>query len=171
MHIRMCADPTLARAAQSSQATSTNRTLDNVAAQSAVALTQLPWTRAIHSLIPTPHPRDFMLRAICYRDVTPGIRLSILTKFEKASAEPSKVTALYNRPFPRLRSLLCFIQRSFPLLAGVVLRAPLREYGIGDLEVAMRCASVADGVAGTIKLLHCGGLADWAKERPGQRRD
>jgi hypothetical protein len=32
----------------------------------------------------------------------------------------------------------------------------------------MRCASVADCVPGTIKLLHCGGLADWAKEWPGQ---
>src|SRR5262249_21282209 len=81
----------------------------------------------------------------------------------------SKVTALYNRPLPRRRSLLCLAQRSFPLCVGVVLRAPLREHGISDLEVAMRCASVANCVPGTIKLLHCGGLADWAKERPGQR--
>src|SRR5262249_19770496 len=80
-----------------------------------------------------------------------------------------KVSALYNGPFPRLRSLLCLAQRSFPLCVGVVLRAPLREHGFRDLEVAMRCASVADRVPGTIKLLHCGGLADWAQEGPGQR--
>jgi len=86
-----------------------------------------------------------------------------------ALSGPSKVTALYNRPLPRLRSLLCLLQRSFPLCVGVVLRAPLREHGIRDPEVAMRCASVADCVPGTIKILHCGGLADWAKERPGQR--
>jgi len=80
-----------------------------------------------------------------------------------------EVAALYNGPFPRLRSLLCLAQRSFPLLAGVVLRAPLPEHGIRDLEVAMRFAIEPRRVPGTIKLLHCGGLADWAKERPGQR--
>ena len=62
--------------------------------------------------------------------------------------------------------VLCF---AFPLFPGVVLRASLREHGIRDLEVAMRFASVADCVPGTIKLLRCGGLTDWAKERPGQR--
>ena len=80
-----------------------------------------------------------------------------------------EVAALYNGPFPRLRSLLRLMQSSFPLLAGVVLSAPLREHDIRDLEVAMRCAGVTDCVPGTIKFLHCGRLADWAKERPGQR--
>jgi len=85
------------------------------------------------------------------------------------SCQSSEVVAVNNGPLPRLRSLLCLVQRSLPLRAGVVLRAPLREHGIRDLEVAMRCAIERGCVPGTIKLLHCGGLADWAKERPGQR--
>ena len=79
----------------------------------------------------------------------------------------SEVIALYNGPFPLL-SLLCLVQGSFPLLTGVVLSALLRKDSVSNFEVAMVCASVAGCVPGTIKLLHCG-LADWAKEGPGQR--
>src|SRR5262249_45436926 len=93
----------------------------------------------------------------------------LLWGVKRTLQRPSKVTALYNRPLPRLRSLLCLAQRSFPLCVGVVLRAPLREHGIRDLEIAMRCASVADCVPATIKGVHYGGLADWAKERRGER--
>src|SRR5215472_15692675 len=78
-----------------------------------------------------------------------------------------KLFLLYNGPFPRLRSLLCLVQRRFPLLTGVVLS--ICQDGVGNFEVAVRCTSVADCVPSTIKLLLHRGLADWAKERPGQR--
>jgi hypothetical protein len=77
----------------------------------------------------------------------------------------SEVIVLYNGP---LLSLLCVVQGSFPLLTGVVLSALLRKDSVSNFEVAMRYASVAGCVPGTIKLLHCG-LTDRAKEGPGQR--
>jgi hypothetical protein len=80
----------------------------------------------------------------------------------------SKVTALYNWPLSWLRSLFCLVQRSFPSFAGVVLSAVLRKDSVSNFEIAMGCATVAGCIPGTIKLLHCG-LADWAKEGPGQR--
>jgi hypothetical protein len=82
--------------------------------------------------------------------------------------QSSKVSALYNGPIPRLRSLLCLAQCSFPLLAGVVLSPLLSKDGVGNFEVAIRCTSVADCIPSTIKLLLHRGLADRAKERPGQ---
>jgi hypothetical protein len=76
----------------------------------------------------------------------------------------------YNQwPRIRLRSLLCLVQCGFPLLSAVVLCLGLRKDSVSNLEVTMRWASVADCVSGTIKLLRCGGLADRAKEGPGQR--
>src|SRR5215471_1857836 len=80
-----------------------------------------------------------------------------------------RVFPLYSGPFPRLRSLLCLVQRRFPLLTGVVLSALVCKDGVGNFEVAVRCTSVADCVPSTIKLLLHRGLADRAKERPGQR--
>jgi hypothetical protein len=80
-----------------------------------------------------------------------------------------EIVAGYERPFPRLRSLLCLAQRGFPLLSGVVLSTLLSKDGIGNLEGAMRRAMIADGIAGAIKLLHYWGFADRAKEGPGQR--
>jgi hypothetical protein len=82
--------------------------------------------------------------------------------------QSSKVSALYNGPIPRLRSLLCLAQCSFPLLAGVVLSPLLSKDGVGNFEVAIRSTSVADCIPSTIKLLLHRGLADRAKERPGQ---
>ena len=46
----------------------------------------------------------------------------------------SKVTALYNWPLPRLRSLLCVAQRSFPLCVGAVPNAALRKDRVSDFE-------------------------------------
>jgi len=89
----------------------------------------------------------------------------MLTHPHGCIAGASEVIALYNGP---LLSLLCLVQGSFPLLTGVVLSALLRKDSVSNFEVAMRCASVSGCVPGTIKLLHCG-LADRAKERPGQR--
>jgi len=83
------------------------------------------------------------------------------------AAEGSEIISLYNRPFPRL-SLLSLVQCSFPLFAGVVLSALLRKYAVSNFEIAMGCATVAGCIPGTIKLLHCG-LANRAKQRPGQR--
>jgi hypothetical protein len=53
------------------------------------------------------------------------------------------------------------------LLTGVVLSALLRKDSVSNFEVAMRYASVAGCVPGTIKLLHRRRLADRAKERSG----
>ena len=95
-------------------------------------------------------------------------RIDVLRDLAAIDVAAQKVIAVYNRPLPHLRSLFCLVQRSFPLLAGVALGALLRKDSVSNFEVAMRCASVAGCVPGTIKLLHCG-LADRAKERPGQR--
>ncbi len=78
----------------------------------------------------------------------------------------SEIVAGYERPFPRLRSLLCLAQRSFPLLAAVVPGPLVYKDGVGNFEGAMRRTMEAGGVAGTIKLF-CSGFADWAKEGPG----
>ena len=66
-----------------------------------------------------------------------------------------EIVSDYKRPFLlfRLRSLLCFTQRSFPFFAGVVLRALLRKDSAGDLEVTMHWTMEAGGIAGTWKLL------------------
>ena len=78
----------------------------------------------------------------------------------------SKIVGGYNGPLARLRPLLCLAQRSFPLLAAVVLSALLSEDGIRNSEGAMRRAIVAGCIAGTVKLLRSG-FADRAKERSG----
>jgi hypothetical protein len=79
-----------------------------------------------------------------------------------------EVAALYNGPFPRLRSLLCLVQRSFPLRTDVVLNAALLKDRVSDFELSIRFAIEPGCVGSTIKLLHRG-FADWTKERPGQR--
>ena len=81
--------------------------------------------------------------------------------------QPSKVTALYNRPLPRLRSLLCLVQRSFPLRRDVVLNAVVLKDRVSDFEFSMRIAIEPSCIPDTIELMHCG-LADWAKEGPRQ---
>jgi hypothetical protein len=78
----------------------------------------------------------------------------------------SEVIAPYDRPFPRLRSLLCLAQRGFPLCVGVVPNAAIRKDCVSDFELSIRCAIEASRVPGTIKLLHCG-FANRAKEGPG----
>src|SRR6516162_3725149 len=60
---------------------------------------------------------------------TSGVE-EFLTEFAKP--QPSKVTALYNRPLPRLRSLLCLVQRSFPLRGRVVLNAAVLKDRVSD---------------------------------------
>jgi hypothetical protein len=78
----------------------------------------------------------------------------------------SEFIALYNRPFPRLRSLLCLAQHSFPLFVGIVPNALLRKDCVSDFELSMRFAIEAGCVPGAIKLLRWG-FADWAKEGHG----
>src|SRR4029077_1368466 len=96
-------------------------------------------------------------------------RLKSSTTLALSFCKPrSKVTALYNGPFPRLRSLLCLAQRSFPLCVGVVPNALLRKDCVSDFELSIRFAIEAGCVPGAIKLLHRG-LADRPKEGPGQR--
>jgi hypothetical protein len=56
-------------------------------------------------------------------------------------------------PLLRLRSLLRFIQRSFPYLAGAVLSALLLKDSVGNLEVTMRWAMEAGDIASARKLL------------------
>src|SRR5215470_12977122 len=90
-----------------------------------------------------------------------GLRLNIDAR------HLSEIICYYQRPSFGLCSFLCLIQRSFPLLLGIVLCLGLRKDAIGDFEVAMRWASVAGCVPGTIKLLRCWGFADRAKERSG----
>src|SRR3974377_250203 len=87
-----------------------------------------------------------------------------------AGPEPqgSEINGGYNRPLPRLRSLLCLAQRSFPLLSAVVPGPLLCKDGVGDFEGAMRCATEAGFIAGTSKLLRWG-FTDRAKEGSGQR--
>ena len=80
-----------------------------------------------------------------------------------------EIICYYQRPSLRLRSFLCLVQRSFPFFAGVILCLGLRKDTVSNLEVAMRWATVAGCVAGTIKLLRRWGFADCAKERSGQR--
>ena len=46
----------------------------------------------------------------------------------------------YNRPFPRLRSLRCLAQRSFPLFVGVVPNALLRKDCVSHFELSIRFA-------------------------------
>ena len=62
-----------------------------------------------------------------------------------AGPEPQgpEIIAGYNGPFPRLRSLLCLAQRSFPLLSAVVPGPLLCNDGVGDLEGAISCATEA----------------------------
>jgi hypothetical protein len=79
----------------------------------------------------------------------------------------SEIVARYERPFPRLRPLLCLAQRSFPLFAGVVLSALLCKDGIRNFEDAMRRAMEAGGVPGTVEAPLRWGFADWAKEGSG----
>ena len=55
-------------------------------------------------------------------------------------ARLSEIISGYERPLLfllRLRTLLCFLQRSIPFFTGVVLGALLRKDSIGDLEVAV----------------------------------
>ena len=78
----------------------------------------------------------------------------------------SEVIALYNRPLPRLRPLLCLAQRSFPLLVGVVPNAAIRKDCVSDFELSIRFAIEACCIAGTIKLLR-NGFAERAKEGHG----
>ena len=85
-----------------------------------------------------------------------------------SAPQQSKITALYNGPFPRLRSLLCLAERSFPLFVGVVLNAAVLKDRVSDFEFSMRFAIEPSCIPSTIKLMHCG-LADRAKEGPGQR--
>jgi len=80
----------------------------------------------------------------------------------------SKVTALYNRPLPRLRSLLCLVQRSFPLCIGAVPNAALSKDCVSDFELSIPFAIEPGCVSGTIKLLR-NGFADWAKEHAEAR--
>jgi len=54
------------------------------------------------------------------------------------------------------------------LLADVVLNAALLKDRVSDFELSMRFTIEPVCVPGTIKLMHCG-LADRAKEGPGQR--
>ena len=63
-----------------------------------------------------------------------------------AGPEPqgSEINGGYKRPFPRLRSLLCLAQRSFPLLSAVVPGPLLCKDGVGDLEGAISCATEAE---------------------------
>jgi len=75
----------------------------------------------------------------------------------------SKVIALYNWPFPRLRSLPCLVQRSFPLRGRVAPNAALLKDRVSDFELSIRLAIELGCVPGTIKLLR-NGFADWAKE-------
>jgi hypothetical protein len=58
----------------------------------------------------------------------------------------SKVTALYNRPLPRLRSLLCLVQRSFPLCVGAVPNAAILKDRVSDFELSM-CFAIEPGCA------------------------
>ena len=59
------------------------------------------------------------------------------------------------------------MQRSFPLLTGVVLSPLLCKDGVGNFEGVMSGAMVPNGVASAVKLLHYWRLADWAKEGSG----
>ena len=72
----------------------------------------------------------------------------------------------YKRPLPRLRSLLCLAQRSFPLLVGVVPNAAIRKDSVSNFELSIRFAIEAGCVPGTIKLLR-NGFAERAKEGHG----
>ena len=54
------------------------------------------------------------------------------------------------------------------MLADVVLNAALLKDRVSDFELSMRFTIEPVCVPGTIKLMHCG-LADRAKEGPGQR--
>ena len=111
--------------------------------------------------------RDFYL-AVATRRTRKGPSIIMLCRLV-SPPQSSKVSALYNGPIPRLRSLLCLAQCTFPLLAGVVLSPLLSKDGVGNFEVAIRCTSVADCIPSTIKLLLHRGLADRAKERPGHQ--
>ena len=73
---------------------------------------------------------------------------------------PVEIPQPDNRPFPLLRSELCFLERQFPLLAGVV----LRNDGVCDFELGVYWAMEAGGIA--LKLLRRG-FTDWAKEGAG----
>ena len=77
----------------------------------------------------------------------------------------SEIVARYERPFPRLRPLLCLAQRSFPLFAGVVLSALLCKDGIRNFEDAMRRAMEAGGVPGTVEAPLRWGLGSFALAR------
>ena len=80
-----------------------------------------------------------------------------------ANRQELEVAALNNGPFPRLRSLFCLAQRTFPLCVGVVPNAPLRKDRVNDFELSICFAIEAGCISGTIKLLR-NGFTDWAKE-------
>src|SRR6516225_6436462 len=79
----------------------------------------------------------------------------------------------YERPIllllPRLHSLLCFIQRSFPFFAGVLHALLLRKDSVGNLEVTMRWAMETGCVVGARNLLRWA-FADWANGGHGLRQ-
>jgi hypothetical protein len=78
-----------------------------------------------------------------------------------------EIVSNYERPIllllPRLHSLLCFIQRSFPFFAGVLHALLLRKDSVGNLEVTMRWAMEAGHIAEVTTLFRWA-FADWAKE-------
>jgi hypothetical protein len=83
------------------------------------------------------------------------LRIRLTTEWQlvprnASSATFSEIVAGYERPLPRLRSLLCLAQRSFPLLSGIVLSPLLCKDGVSNFEGAMSCATIADGIAGAI---------------------
>ena len=60
------------------------------------------------------------------------------------------------------------MQRSFPLRGRVVLNAVVLKDRASDFEFSVRFAIEPSCIPSTIKRMHCG-LADRAKEGPGQR--
>ena len=80
----------------------------------------------------------------------------------------SLLVALYALAYVPINYAGCLAQRSFPLLADVVLNAALLKDRVSDFELSMRFTIEPVCVPGTIKLMHCG-LADRAKEGPWQR--
>src|SRR5215469_1012434 len=74
-----------------------------------------------------------------------------------AQGQGSVEIIYYNqRPLVRLRSLFCLVQRSFPLLSGVVLCFGLSKDSVGNLELTMRCAVVGCCIPGTWRLFRWG---------------
>ena len=91
--------------------------------------------------------------------VSIGFHSSIVSSPHQGSVE---IIYHNHRPPFRLRSFLCLVQCSLPLLSGAVLCLGLRKDSVGNLEVTMRWAMEIDGVPGTVKLFLRWGLADWA---------